>query len=59
MKLNEREIPDLHELALCEFEDSRIAKWVLNFLYALHVRVLIVAIRARNFCARRIEKWAI
>ena len=47
MKLEEREIADLHELALCEWEHRPRVCWLLHRVYGVHVRFLVWMIRLR------------
>ena len=59
MKLRERELADLHELALFEYQHSRFAKRLFNLLYSLHLRFLVAAIRGRNFYLRKVKRCAL
>ena len=47
MKLEEREVADLHEIALCEWEHRPRVCWLLHRAYGLYVWLLAWVIRLR------------
>jgi hypothetical protein len=48
MKLRSAQIDDVHQVALVEFERSRVVTRLINGLYELHHAILMFLIRRRT-----------